>query len=60
MVSSREGQGTTVTVRLPDRRSGVTLVRDMPFHYAGGFNPTLVELADALPDEAFLAKHLDE
>ena len=49
MVSSRQGEGTAVTVRLPDRRSGVTLVRQPPFHYAGGFNPVLVELADALP-----------
>lgn len=59
VVSSREGQGTTVTVRLPDRRSGVTLVRDMPFHYAGGFNPTLVELADALPYQAFTKNYIE-
>ena len=59
MVSSREGQGTTVTVRLPDRRSGVTLVRDMPSHYAGGFNPTLVELADALPYQAFTKNYIE-
>ena len=51
--------GTTVTVRLPDRRSGVTLVRDMPFHYAGGFNPTLVELADALPYQAFTKNYIE-
>ena len=59
VVSSREGQGTTVTVRLPDRRSGVTLVRDMPFHYAGGFNPVLVELADALPVQAFTKNYIE-
>ena len=59
VVSSREGQGTSVTVRLPDRRSGVTLVRDMPFHYAGGFNPTLVELADALPYQAFTKNYIE-
>ena len=52
-------EGTTVTVRLPDRRSGVTLVRDMPFHYAGGFNPTLVELADALPYQAFTKNYIE-
>lgn len=28
--------------------------------YTGGFQRVLLELADALPDEAFLAKHLDE
>ena len=50
---------STVTVRLPDRRSGVTLVRDMPFHYAGGFNPTLVELADALPYQAFTKNYIE-
>ena len=59
VVSSRDGQGTTVTVRLPDRRSGVTLVRQPLFHYAGGFNPVLVELADALPVQAFTRNYID-
>ena len=59
VVSSRQGEGTAVTVRLPDRRSGVTLVRQPLFHYAGGFNPTLVEMSDALSGEAFLQKYLD-
>lgn len=48
-----------MTVRLPDRRSGVTLVRQPPFHYAGGFNPVLVELADALPVQAFTRNYID-
>ena len=51
--------GRAVTVRLPDRRSGVTLVRQPPFHYAGGFNPVLVELADALPVQAFTRNYID-
>lgn len=59
VVSSREGEGTAVTVRLPDRRSSVTLVRELPFHYAGGFNPALVELADALPVQAFTRNYID-
>ena len=59
VVSSRQGEGTAVTVRLPDRRSGVTLVRQPPFHYAGGFNPVLVELADALPVQAFTKNYID-
>ena len=59
VVSSRQGEGTAVTVRLPDRRSGVTLVRQPLFHYAGGFNPVLVELADALPVQAFTRNYID-
>lgn len=59
VVSSRQGEGTAVTVRLPDRRSGVTLVRQPLFHYAGGFNPVLVELADALPVQAFTKNYID-
>ena len=59
VVSSRKGEGTAVTVRLPDRRSGVTLVRQPLFHYAGGFNPVLVELADALPVQAFTRNYID-
>ena len=59
VVSSRQGEGTAVPVRLPDRRSGVTLVRQPLFHYAGGFNPVLVELADALPVQAFTRNYID-
>ena len=59
VVSSRKGEGTAVTVRLPDRRSGVTLVRQPLFHYTGGFNPVLVELADALPVQAFTRNYID-
>ena len=39
--------------------AALTLVRDMPFHYAGGFNPTLVELADALPYQAFTKNYIE-
>jgi len=50
---SREGRGTRVTVSLPDRRTGITQVEDVAFDYAGGFNRTLLGLADALPPAAF-------
>ena len=60
MVSSRQGEGTAVTVRLPDRRSGVTLMRQPPFHYAGGFQPVMMELSDALPCAGFAEKNLNE
>lgn len=53
MVTSKEGTGTRVTVSLPNRQTDVVRVKDVPFDYAGGFNHTLVELADALPYDAF-------
>ena len=49
VVSSRQGEGTAVTVRLPDRRSGGIQA----------FNPVLVELADALPVQAFTKNYID-
>ncbi len=59
MLSSEEGKGTTVTVALPDRRTTNCEVRDVPFHYAGGFQPVVMELADALPYTAFRPQNLD-
>ncbi len=59
LLQSREGEGTAVTVSLPDRRAKGDMVRDMPFHYAGGFQTVLVELADALPYGAFRPRHID-
>lgn len=59
LLSSQEGKGTTVSVALPDRRSTENVVRDVPFHYAGGFQPVLMELSDALPYGAFRARHVD-
>jgi len=53
LAESREGKGTRVTVSLPDRRTGVAQVEDVAFDYAGGFNRTLLGLADALPLAAF-------
>ena len=59
MLQSRVGQGTTVTVALPDRKSLSGVVKDVAFHYAGGFQPVLMELSDALPYGAFRARHID-
>lgn len=49
---SRPGKGSRFTFSMPDRLSGTTL-SDVPFDYSGGFNRTLMALADALPPEAF-------
>ena len=59
LLDSREGQGTTVTLALPDETAG-DMVEDVTFDYAGGFQPALVGLADALPYQAFLQKHSDD
>ena len=47
------------TIALPMVRALGTLGENIE-DYTGGFQRVLLELADALPDEAFLAKHLDE
>lgn len=59
LLNSREGEGTTATLVLPLRRTDSS-VSDNTFQYTGGFQRVLLELADALPGEAYLAKHLDE
>ena len=59
LLDSREGQGTTVTLALPDEMAADT-VEDVQIDYAGGFQPALVGLADALPYQAFLQKHSDD
>ena len=52
LVESAEGRGTTATLSLPRRRTTAT-VSDLPFDYAGGFEPALVELSDALPARVY-------
>ena len=52
MVESEVGRGSRFTVSLPDRQVEGS-VSDVSFDYVGGFNPTLMALADALPVEAF-------
>ncbi len=59
VAESEEGKGSTFTVSLPAARSGRVRLHDSGGDYTGGFNRTLVGLADALPPEAFLQKYLD-
>lgn len=58
-LTSEEGRGTTVTVSLPNRRGPQRMGSNRGIVVASGFNPTLVELSDALPREAFTQKYLD-
>lgn len=60
VVMSVEGEGTSVIVTLENRRSPMLgLETWIDSDYAGGFNRTLLELADALPKQAFLNKLID-
>lgn len=59
IIDSEEGRGTTVTLSLPNTRARGQRVRAPIVDYASGFNHTLLELADALPREAFEGKYLD-
>lgn len=58
MASSKEGKGSRFVLALPDRQVGGG-VSDRGFDYAGGFNHTLLGLADALPAKAFLLRYQD-
>ncbi|MEG1684243.1 MAG: sensor histidine kinase [Oscillospiraceae bacterium] len=55
----RTTPGLTIALSLPDRRVGNSVVSDLRFDYTGGFNLTLLELADALPVEAFAQRNMD-
>lgn len=59
MAESKVGDGTRVTLSIPDRQTGRAPVSDVPFDYAGGFNRTLLALSDALPPQAFRLKEQD-
>lgn len=59
MAESKIGEGTRITLSIPDRQTGHAPVSDVPFDYAGGFNRTLLALSDALPPEAFRLKEQD-
>ena len=56
MAESRVEKGSRFTLSLPDRQLG-TSVSDIRFDYSGGFNRTLLALADALPSRAFLLRN---
>jgi hypothetical protein len=56
MASSKEGKGSRFVLALPYRQLG-DRVSDVRFDYAGGFNRTLLGLADALPSKAFLVRY---
>jgi len=58
MAESRVGQGSRFTLSLPEKQVGGS-VSDVPFDYSGGFNRTLLALADALPAKAFLLRNQD-
>lgn len=59
LLTSEAGRGTTVTVSLPNRREKVQPLRTYLVDLGGGYNRTIVELADALPKQAFTQKYLD-
>ncbi len=59
LLDSREGQGTTATLALPDDRLSVDEIGDCRFDYLGGFSHVHINLSDALPLEAFSEAYLD-
>lgn len=59
VLTSAVGEGTTVTVSLPNRKLREQTLGTFQADLSGGFNRTLVELADALPREAFTQKYMD-
>ena len=58
-LTSQVGVGTTVIVSLPNKKSRVQQLGTFVVDYAGGYDHTLLELADALPRTAFAQKYLD-
>ena len=55
MAESQTDKGSRFTLSLPERQVDGS-VSDVPFDYSGGFNRTLLALADALPAQAFLIR----
>lgn len=59
LAESHEGEGSTFTLALPLRRAGAVRLNNSVPDYTGGYNPTLLELSDALGADAFSQKFLD-
>lgn len=59
LIHSEEGKGTSVTLSLPNSRARKQTLRAPMADYAGGFSHILLELSDALPQEAFFGKYMD-
>ena len=59
VLTSTVGVGTTGPVSLPNRKLREQALGTFQTELGGGFNQTLVELADALPREAFTQKYMD-
>ena len=57
MAESKVGVGSRFTVSLPDKRAESSDLGDIPLEYGGGFNRTLLGLADAMPAKAFLLRN---
>lgn len=57
MAQSVVGKGSRFILSIPDRQTGNSGVSDIARDYSGGFNRTLLALADALPARAFLLRN---
>ena len=57
MAESKVGAGSRFTLSLPDERVENHRLGDISLEYGGGFNRTLLGLADAMPAKAFLLRN---
>ena len=59
VLTAREGGGTAATVSLPNRRAAGHAPERYEAELLGGFNRTLAELSDVLPEQAYVQRFLD-